>query len=159
MSFLDMDERLIELASKIELVYSPIADVKTFPELVDVTLVEGAISSEHDRDLVREIRERTAVLISFGDCAVTANVPGMRNQFTTAEVMARAYIENADCCKGMPSSGIPKLLPKARPVHELVKVDLFLPGCPPPADAIHNLLTELLEGRVPDPVGHSRFGA
>src|SRR5512147_1168485 len=90
MSFLDMDERLIELADKMDLVFSPIADIKEFPEAVDVTLVEGAINTEEDLAKLRKVRSRTKILVSFGDCAVTANVPSMRNEFQLKDVLERA---------------------------------------------------------------------
>ena len=82
MSFLDMDERLIELAALVDLVHSPLVDTKEFPENVDVVLVEGAVSSEEDLEKIQKIRERSRILVSLGDCAVTANVPSMRNRFS-----------------------------------------------------------------------------
>lgn len=158
MSLLDLDERLLEIVDKIDLVYGPLVDSKGFPEGVDVTLVEGAVSSDEDEEKIRAIRERTRILISFGDCAVTANVPAMRNQFKVEDILKRGYIENASCQQGVPATGVPHLLWHARPLHELVNVDVFLPGCPPPADAIYFLLSELLEGRIPDLTGRTRFG-
>lgn len=159
MSFLDMDERLIELADKVEVVYSPIMDVKEFPENVDVTLVEGAISCTEDLEKVEKIRQRTKLLISLGDCAVTGNVPSMRNPFTLKSIEARAYQETADypAQKQLPREAVPALFKRVRPVHEVVKVDIFLPGCPPPASVIYYALTELLEGRQPD-LSRTRFG-
>lgn len=159
MSFLDIDEKIIGLADLVDIVYSPIVDIKKFPGGVDVTLVEGAVSSDEDEEKIREIRKGTNLLISFGDCAVTANVPAMRNQFKTDEVLERAYLENASFNQQIPRFGVPRLLKKARPVHEIVKVDLFLPGCPPPSDAIYFVLGELLQGRIPDLKGKTRFGA
>jgi NAD-reducing hydrogenase small subunit len=137
MSALDMDERWIELASLVDLVYSPLVDAKEYPENVDVVLVEGAVSSEEDLEKIQKIRERTKILVSLGDCAVTANVPSMRNRFPVAEVEHRAYIENAQLNQQVPRQVIPALLPKSRPVHEFVDVDVFVPGCPPSADTIH----------------------
>jgi NAD-reducing hydrogenase small subunit len=159
MSFLDMDERIADLLNAVDIVYGPLVDIKTFPEKVDVTLVEGAVSSDEDEKNIRLIRERTGILISFGDCAVTANVPGMRNQFKVADVLNRGYIENVTVGNGIPTDGVPKLLKHARPVHEFVKVDLFLPGCPPPTEAILFAVGELLEGRIPEVTGKTRFGA
>ncbi len=159
MSLLDLDQRLVELAAKIELVYGPLVDAKEFPENVDVTLVEGAVSSEHDEHLVQEIRSKTKCLISFGDCAVTANVPSMRNRFTVAETLKTGYVLNATFNQSTPTERIPALLKRARPVHEYVPVDVFLPGCPPSADTIYYALSELLEGRMPDLQGKTRFGA
>ncbi len=161
MSFLDMDERLVELANKMDVVYSPLMDIKEFPEDVDVTLIEGAINTEEDLHKVRKIRSRTKLLVSFGDCAVTANVPSMRNEFAPKDVLHRAYVENATLNPGAPTfgeDGVPRLLNRARPVHEFVHVDLFLPGCPPPADAIYYVITELLAGNMPDPGALTRFG-
>lgn len=159
MSFLDMDERLLDLAAKADLVYSPLVDAKEFPPDVDIALVEGAVSSEEDLHKIRLIRARTKILVSLGDCAVTANVPAMRNPFSLKTVYERAYCENATLAQGIPNELIPRLLPYARPVHEVVNVDVFVPGCPPSADVICYALTELLEGRAPDLSGKTRFGA
>jgi NAD-reducing hydrogenase small subunit len=159
MSILDMDERLIELADKIELVYGPYVDFKEFPENVDLTLVEGAVSSEEDLHKIKLIRERTKLLLSLGDCALTANVPSMRNPFTVAAVLARGYQEDGKTKTPTPNHQVPRLLERARPVHEIVDVDLFVPGCPPHADVIYFVITELLEGRTPDPSSLTRFGA
>ncbi|MEI6350822.1 MAG: NADP oxidoreductase [Verrucomicrobiota bacterium] len=158
MSLLDIDERILDLAPLIDLVYSPLVDAKEYPENVDVALIEGAVSSEEDLEKILKVRKRTKILVALGDCAVTTNVPGMRNQFTVEEVERRAYIENAQHNQQVPRQIIPPLLPKSRPVHEYVKVDVFVPGCPPPADAIHFVLTELLAGRIPDLTSKTRFG-
>ena len=159
MSFLDLDERLLDLADKIELVYSPLVDAKVFPEGVDVALVEGAVSSEEDLHKIQIVRDRTRVLVSLGDCAVTANVPAMRNPFLTASVYDRAYRENVTFDPGVPERDVPALLPFVRPIHEIVPVDVFVPGCPPNADVIHYVLSELLGGRIPDVGVRTRFGA
>jgi len=159
MSFLDMDERLLEVAAKADLVYSPLVDAKEFPADVDVTLVEGAVSSEEDLHKIRLVRERTKILVSLGDCAVTANVPGMRNPFGTKAVYDRAYRENVTFDPGIPNQVVPALLPNSRPIHEFVKVDVFVPGCPPSADTIYYVVLELLAGRNPDVDLKTRFGA
>jgi NAD-reducing hydrogenase small subunit len=158
MSFLDLDELLIELAKKIQVVYSPIADVKTFPENVDVTLVEGAIGDEDQLELLKKAREQTKILISLGDCAVTGNVPALEcPEDSDRAVLQRAYVENVDVNPQIPND-VPKLLKKVRPLHEAVKIDYFIPGCPPPADIIGYVLTELLSGRTPNMEGRSKYG-
>ncbi|MBE0582505.1 MAG: NADP oxidoreductase [Desulfofustis sp.] len=170
MSFLDIDEQLIDLAGKVDLLFSPLVDRKTFPEHADVTLVEGAVSNENDVKHILTIRERSRILVSFGDCAITANVPAMRNRFGVNEVLRRGYVETADFFQPdqeeIPAkndevsfSGIPRLFRMARPIHEFVPVDIVLPGCPPPPAAILYLVSELLAGRIPDMRNRTRFGA
>jgi NAD-reducing hydrogenase small subunit len=159
MSFLDMDERLVALAQQVDLVYSPYVDVKDFPENVDITLVEGAIGSEEDHKKIRLIRERSRLLVSLGDCAVTGNVSAMRNIFDTDSILQHIYVETPTRQPQVPSVGTPRLLARACPIHEVVKVDIFVPGCPPSADTICFVLEELLAGRQPDLSSYTRFGA
>lgn len=159
MSFLDMDERLVELADKVDLVYSPLVDCKVFPEGVDIALVEGAVSSAGDLHKIVLVRSRTKTLVSLGDCAVTANVPSMRNPFPLGEVFKRAYRENVTRDSGVPAQDIPALLERVQPIHEVVPVDVYIPGCPPSADVIYYALSELIEGRVPELSSRTRFGA
>jgi NAD-reducing hydrogenase small subunit len=159
MSFLDLDERLIDLAQKITLVHSPIVDVKDFPENVAVTLVEGAVANEEQLAMLKKVRSRTQILISLGDCAVTGNVTALRNSWIHSDqaVLERAYKDPADLNAAIPTA-VPKLLIHARPLHEVVKVEYFIPGCPPNADLINYVLTELLAGRTPVMEGKSKYG-
>ena len=159
MSFLDMDERLLELFNQAELVYSPLVDIKEFPEQVDITLVEGAVSNEDDLEKLKKVRAHTNILVALGDCAVTGNVPAMRNSFGTAEVLKRSFVDNATLRQQPPSEVIPRLLAFSKPIHELVQVDVFVPGCPPPSETIYHALEELLAGHVPDFAMTARFGA
>jgi NAD-reducing hydrogenase small subunit len=150
MSLLDTDERLIALAERITVVWGPYVDAKEFPQGVDVTLVEGAVSSVEDLHKIQVVRARTKLLVSLGDCAVTGNVPAMRNHFGARAVLQAGYGEST------PREVIPALLETVRPVHEAVPVDVFVPGCPPSADVIHFVLSELIAGRKPEL--KARFG-
>jgi NAD-reducing hydrogenase small subunit len=162
MSFLDLDEWLIDLAARADLVYSPLADVKEYPQGVDVALVEGAVANEENLEMIRRVRERTRVLVSFGDCAVTGNVTALRNPLGTAlEVLRPVYVERGDRNAGIPDDrrAVPALLDRVVPVHSVVAVDHYLPGCPPPADRIRAVVEALLNGAAPAlPPEQRRFG-
>jgi NAD-reducing hydrogenase small subunit len=161
MSFLDLDERLLDLAPRLDLVFSPIADAKVFPEGVDLVLVEGAVCNEEHLEMARRLRARSRLVVAFGDCAVTGNVTAIRNALGSAlPVLQRAYHDLADLQPGIPSAPglVPRLLDRVLPLHQVVPVDAFLPGCPPHADLIHAVLLDVLEGRVPSLQGRLRYG-
>lgn len=157
MSFLDLDERLLELATKADLVYSPIVDVKEYPEDVDLLLAEGAVGNSEHRHLLVEMRRKTRIVVAFGDCAVTGNVPSLRNPLPREEVLRAVYGEGE--IPGLAEGEVPKLLPQALPLHAVVPVDRFLPGCPPSADRIWKFLQGILAGKRPELSGADlRFG-
>src|ERR1039457_1379770 len=164
MSFLDLDEFLIDLADAVELVYSPVVDMKDYPENVDLCLIECAVCNEDNLEILHKIRARTKLLVSFGDCAVTGNVPAMRNQFgagNAEDVLQVAYVEHAQNNPNVPQADgiVPQLLERVLPVHEAVHVEYFLPGCPPPAARIKSLVVQLLAGTAPKQAGEQlKFG-
>lgn len=170
MSFLDLDEWLFELAQQVDLVYSPFADTKTYPEGVDVVLVEGAIANQDHLDMIHRVRDRTKFLLSFGDCAVTGNVTALRNPLSHSHlnptensaqsVLNRAYLETATHPQLPASDLVPTLVEQVMPVHQVVVVDCYLPGCPPSAKRIQTVLESLLNGERPTLTGADsiRFG-
>lgn len=161
MSFLDLDEALLELAQKVELVYSPIADPKHFPEGVDVTLVEGAVANIDHVELAKEIRARSKIVVSFGDCAVTGNVTSLRNMLPVDDLLTAVYREGPGQTPrgGEADRVIPRLLPRVLPLHQLIQVDAFIPGCPPDPQRIWAAVSALLNGEtVALPPEMRRFG-
>jgi NAD-reducing hydrogenase small subunit len=158
MSLLDVGEGLVAVLRKADIVFGPLVDAQEWPEGVDIALIEGAVSSQDDLKLAQQARKRSKVVVALGDCAVTSNVPSMRNGIPVRKLLERIYVEGADEKPGVPTDGVPPLLKQAVPLHEVVKVDVHVPGCPPKANAILFALSELLEGRKPDLGSKLRFG-
>ncbi len=149
MSFLDLDEKLVDLFTKVDLVYSPIADIKIFPDDVDVTLVEGAVANVDHLELAGQIRERSKIVVSFGDCAVTGNVTSLRNKLGVEDLLHQVYHEGPG---SVPRGGevdkiVPALIPRVVPLHQIIEVDAYIPGCQPDPDRIWTAVSALLAGQ------------
>jgi NAD-reducing hydrogenase small subunit len=152
MSILDIDERIVALLEAVDITSSPVTDLKHPPkEGVTVGILEGAICNTHNIDVAKQMRERCQILIALGDCATFGNVPAMRNLVGTEAALKRAYLDTESVVGGLipDSPELGKPLDRVTGVSDVVKVDLFIPGCPPSADSIFFALSELLAGRVP----------
>ena len=148
MSFLDLGEQLVGLLDKVDLVYSPLVDIKQFPEDVDATLVEGAVANLENLELLEQIRRRSRLVISFGDCAVTGNVTSLRNFFPVDDLLTAVYHAGPGSAPHGAEAirELPPLLPRVLPLHQAIDVDAFIPGCPPEPDRILAALTALVQG-------------
>ena len=148
MSLLDIDERLFELVKIVEFDRTPLTDIKTIGHC-DIGIIEGGVANAENVEVLREFRSHCKVLIAIGACAINGGIPAMRNQFELRECLEESYIDGIGLHNRMIPSDpeIPLLLNKVHPIHEVVKVDHFLPGCPPSADAIWTFLTELIAGK------------
>jgi NAD-reducing hydrogenase small subunit len=148
MSLLDLDERLFELADRVELDRSPLTDIKELGEC-DLGLIEGGVCNAENVHVLIEFRARCKILIAIGACALNGGVPAMRNQFDLKDCLEESYLRGIGLVDPqIPSDPeIPLLLDQVHPVHEVVKIDYFLPGCPPSADAIWTFVNQLLSGQ------------
>jgi len=148
MSLLDIDERIIELVELVEFDRTPLTDIKAIGDC-DLGLIEGGVANAENVEVLREFRRHCKVLVAFGACAVNGGIPAMRNQFALRECLEEAFIDGIGVYNpGIPNDPeIPLLLSQVHPIHEVVRIDHFLPGCPPSADAIWTFLTELLAGQ------------
>ena len=154
MSFLDLDERLLQLFEHVDLDFSPFTDFPWFERRIAIGLIEGGCSNEENLHVLQGLRKNCDVLVSVGACALNGNVPAMRNNLSVKECFDEAYINGPTVYNPrriLPSDReLPLLLDKVYPCHQVVKIDHFLPGCPPSADAIWQAVTSLLEGRPID---------
>jgi NAD-reducing hydrogenase small subunit len=148
MSLLDLDERLFELAERIDLDRSPLTDIKELGEC-DLGLIEGGVCNAENVHVLMEFRARCKILIAIGACALNGGVPAMRNQFDLKDCLEESYLRGIGLVDPrIPNDPeIPLLLDQVHPVHEVVKIDYFLPGCPPSADAIWTFVNQLLSGQ------------
>ena len=151
MSILDIDERILQLVELVEFDRSPITDIKQIGDC-DLGIIEGGVANAENVEVLREFRRHCKILVAMGACAVNGGIPAMRNQFALKDCLEEAFVHGVGVYNpGIPNDPeIPLLLNKVHPIHEVVKVDYFLPGCPPTADTIWTFLTELLSGQ---PIG------
>jgi NAD-reducing hydrogenase small subunit len=151
MSLLDIDERILKLVELVEFNKSPIDDIKRFTKPCDVGLIEGGCGNSENVEVLRSFRKACKVLVSVGECAVMGGLPALRNSLPLKECLEEAYVRTPTIDAGehiIPNDeDLPIILDKVYPCHEVVKIDYFLPGCPPSADAIWEAVTALVEGR------------
>jgi NAD-reducing hydrogenase small subunit len=148
MSLLDIDARILDLVELVEFDRTPLTDIKTLGPC-DLGLIEGGAANAENVEVLREFRRQCRVLVAVGACAVTGGIPAMRNNVPLAQCLDEAFVHGMGLANpGIPDDPeLPLLLSQVHPLHEVVRVDYFLPGCPPSADAIWSLLTAVLEGR------------
>jgi len=155
MSLLDIDERLLDLLELVEFDRSPLTDIKTIGRC-DLVLIEGGLCNSENVHVLREFRAKCKILVAVGACAINGGLPAQRNQMDVGQIMRDVYCTQVGSSPGNQIPNDPELplpLNRVHPIHEVVHIDYFLPGCPPSGDAIWFFLTELLAGRIPN-LGH-----
>lgn len=163
LSLLDLDERLFALLDKVTILRSSITDMKRITERCAVGFVEGGVANEENIETLEHFRENCDVLISVGACAVWGGVPAMRNVVPLSECLFEAYVDSPTAVPGIKPiiplhPDIPRITTKVYPCHEVVKMDYFIPGCPPDGDAIFKVLDDLVNGRPFDlPISINRY--
>jgi len=152
MSLLDIDERILELIELVDFNKSPVDDIKEFTQMCDIGIIEGGCCNSENVHVLKDFRKNCKILVSLGECAIMGGLPAMRNNIPIKECLEEAYLDGPST-KGANPEGIlpndeelPIILDKVYPCHEVVKIDYYLPGCPPRADLIWNALVALVTG-------------
>ena len=148
MSLLDIDERLLELAEIAEFDRTPLTDIKHCGRC-DIALIEGGVCTAENVHVLRELRSHAKILVGVGACAINGGLPAMRNHLDVGELLQKVYVERGGAKQVPNDPELPLLFDKVYPVNEIVRVDYFIPGCPPSADAIWKCLNDLILGRIP----------
>lgn len=156
MSFLDIDERILELIELADFNKSPVNDIKKFTQQCDIGLIEGGCCNNENVHVLKDFRKHCKILVSVGECAIMGGLPALRNGLSVSECLEEAYLNGPSTKDANPEGimpndvEIPILLDKVYPCHEVVKMDYFLPGCPPDAELIWRALTALINGKEMD---------
>jgi len=151
MSFLDIDERILELIELVEFNKSPVDDIKTFTKQCDIGLIEGGCCNSENVEVLKDFRKHCKILVSVGECAIMGGLPALRNGLSVKECLEEAYLNGPTVGLNteqiLPNDDeLPMILDRVYPCHEIVKIDYYLPGCPPTADLIWNALVALVTG-------------
>jgi NAD-reducing hydrogenase small subunit len=151
MSLLDLDEKLLDVLEKIDLLRSPLNDISDLQNC-KIGLIEGALCNEDNVEVLKQFRENCEILVAVGACATTGGLPAMRNHYGLSACLKEAYLDATGLVNpAIPSDPeLPRLLNRVRPIQEVVQVDYFLPGCPPPPEAFLELIMAVYEGRQPN---------
>lgn len=153
MSLLDIDEKILDLIELVDFHKSPINDIKNFTQMCDIGIIEGGCCNDENVKVLKDFRAHCKILISLGECSIMGGLPAMRNSIPVRECLEEAYIYGPSVLDSNPEKIVPNdeelpvLLNKVLPCHEVVKIDYFLPGCPPRADLIWLAVTALVSGR------------
>ena len=151
MSFLDIDERLLTLCDWVEFDRSPLTDIKRIEGVVDVGLVEGGLCNAENVETLRSFRAQSRLLVAVGACAINGGIPALRNGISLKDCLETAYLNSPGISSPMIPSDpeLPLLLDQVHPLHEVVRIDYALPGCPPSAEVFWHFLLAVAEGRTP----------
>ena len=152
MSLLDIDERLFDLVELVEFDRSPLTDIKCCGPC-DIGFIEGGVCNAENVHVLRQFRDNCRILISVGACAINGGLPAQRNHLSLPGILQEVYHSSLGLASGSAIPNDPELplpLDKVHPLHEVVKIDYFIPGCPPSADAIWKVLTDIISGREPE---------
>jgi len=149
-AIVDLHEKILELLDHVSIQHCPVlTDIKEIPP-AEIGIVSGAIRTEHDLHVAREMREKCRLVIAWGTCAVYGGISGAGTVHSRKEILDTVYVNNKTTRDGRPPSHhIAPMEKSVTPIDEVIDVDLYLPGCPPHPSFIYDALISLVEQRSP----------
>jgi len=170
-AILDTNERILDIAAIADIVFWPIAldfkysDVEAMEDKsIDICLFNGAVRTSEQEHIAKLLRAKSKAMVAFGACACFGGIPALANFTNRAEVFERAYIEAPSNDNGnhtFPQTlttveegdlELPEFYDTVLTLAQVVDVEYFVPGCPPPVDIINKIVDALASGQLP-PVG------
>jgi F420-non-reducing hydrogenase small subunit len=158
-TILDIGEPLLDILKQVQIVHMPVLmDHKLYgqtgegtqmeiPE-AEVGMIAGGIRNEEHKKIAQEMRKKCKTLIALGSCACFGGIPALANQYATEEMLEKVYRGSVTTeSNGLPKEEIPALTDRVYAVHEVVKIDLALPGCPTTPEMVTGALLSLLGGK------------
>ena len=167
---LDTNEKILDIAALADIVLWPVAVDFKYHHIeamqdgeIDLCLFNGAIRNSEQEKIARLLRNKSKVMIAFGSCACFGGIPGLANLTNRAEIFQRVYIEVPSLENG--SKTLPQTLTKVKEgelelpefydtvstLAQVIKVEYFMPGCPPPVDLIMTAVNAFATNTLPPP--------
>ena len=150
MSLLDIDLDILDVLEIVEFNKSPLTDIKKFTKMCDVGIIEGGVANTDNYEVLKEFRKKCKVLIALGECSIWGGIPAIRNSMPLEACLEEAYVDSITSEKGETTipyhEDIPKILNKVYSANDVVKIDYFIPGCPPDAEHIWKVVKNVLQG-------------
>jgi F420-non-reducing hydrogenase small subunit len=145
----DLHDKIINVFESVNIEHCPVlTDIKEYPH-VNVALVEGAVRTQHDKEMLTKLRESADLLIAFGTCAVFGGLSGIGWLHDKDDIFSRVYREGPTNFGNIVPGNVSPMEHSVYPVDEVVPVDLYLPGCPPHPSFIFDALNALLQQKEP----------
>lgn len=171
---MNTNERILDIAEIADIVFWPIAldfkysDVEAMEDKsIGICLFNGAVRNSEQEHIAKLLRARSKAMVAFGACACFSGVPALANFTNRAEIFNRAYIEapssdNADHTFPQTLTKVeegdlelPEFYDTVLTLAQVVDVEYFVSGCPPPVDIINKMVDALASGKLP-PVGSDK---
>ena len=165
---LDINEKILDVINAADIVFWPVAldvkyrDVEEMPDrFMDVCFFNGAVRTSEQEEMAKLLRRKAKTLIAFGTCAHMGGIPGLANVANRKQIFEQVYRRSPSTVNPrgvVPETEVrvkegmltlPEFYDTVRALNQVVEVDYYVPGCPPPPDLIESAIQTIIEGNLP----------